>query len=79
MDHLVKHKLLYYRQFAFRKHFSIELCCLDLFNSITCDIDDGNCVASVFIDFTKAFDLLDHGILLTKLQYLFGLSHESCG
>ena len=41
-------------------------------------IDSGNFVISVFLDFNKAFDTVDHKILLSKLDYygIRGVSHE---
>ena len=41
-------------------------------------IDAGNCVISVFLDFKKAFDTVDHKILLSKLDFygIRGVSHE---
>ena len=41
-------------------------------------IDSGNFVISVFLDFKKAFDTVDHKILLSKLDFygIRGVSHE---
>ena len=41
-------------------------------------IDSGNFVISVFLDFKKAFDTVDHKILLPKLYFygITGVSHE---
>ena len=41
-------------------------------------IDSGNFVISVFLDFKKAFDTVDHKILLSKLNFygIRGVSHE---
>ena len=35
----------------------------------TIDDDDGNIARGVFVDFQKAFDIIDHQILLGKIDY----------
>ena len=39
-----------------------------LIDEITEALDQGNCVIGVFIDFSKAFDTVDHKVLLQKLK-----------
>ena len=39
-------------------------------------IDDGNMVGVVLVDFKKAFDLVDHDVLLTKLN-IYGIRNEA--
>ena len=38
--------------------------------NITKALDQGEIPVSVFVDFSKAFDTLDHKILITKLEHL---------
>jgi len=41
----------------------------DLYDKVTESIEAGEYTVGVFIDLQKAFDTIDHSILLAKLQY----------
>ena len=60
-------KIIYEHQFEFQKNRSITLVVLDLSTRITKALDSGNYAASVFINFAKAFDTVNHQILLSEL------------
>ena len=66
--YLNKNKIIYEHQFGFQKKRSTTLAVLDLHTRITKAIDNGNYAASVFLDFAKAFDTVNHKILLSKLE-----------
>ena len=68
-EYLDKKKLLYESQYGFRKLHSTELACLEFIDKTLADLDKGNLPLSVSIDLSKAFDTLDHNILLFKLDY----------
>ena len=61
--------LFYDSQYGFRKYHSTELAALELVDRIHKEIDENKIPFSVFLDLSKAFDTLDHDILLHKLQY----------
>ena len=63
------HDLYYSGQCGFREKHSTQLAALELVDRITRDLDIGNTPISIFIDLSKAFDTLDHNILLSKLHY----------
>ena len=64
-----KHKLLYKYQFGFRKDHSTYMALIILIDKITAALDNGDFTLAVLIDFRKAFDTVDHKILLDKLQH----------
>jgi hypothetical protein len=75
-DYLNENKLLYVSQYGFRALHSTELATLELINRITCELDKGQSPISIFIDLSKAFDTIDHNILIRKLKY-YGFSTNS--
>ena len=54
-------------QFGFRKNYSTFLALMDLVDNISKNIDEGNYSIGIFLDLSKAFDTIDHTILLDKL------------
>ena len=66
---LVVHKLLNSSQYGFQKFHSTDLALLDLVNKISNALAKKEHVISVFMDLSKAFDTLDHAILISKLEH----------
>jgi len=66
-NYLAKFNLLYDHQFGFRPGYSTSMALLDSIDSILENFEQGNKVAGIFIDLSKAFDSLDHSILLNKI------------
>ncbi len=59
-------------QFGFRKASSTSYALVDYHNHITQLLDNSEFVISIFIDLKKAFDTVNHSILLNKL-YHYGM------
>ena len=70
MDYLDSNQLLSSEQFGFRKAYSTCDQLLATYNYITSQVDDGKIVDLIFFDYSKAFDVVCHVILLQKLLEL---------
>ena len=66
-DFLEENALLHRFQYGFRKFHSTETALIRLVDQLLFDLDR-NRAWLVFIDYKKAFDLIDHGLLLEKLK-----------
>ena len=62
-------KCLYGRQFGFRLKHSTSHALISITEMIRGAIDSGSFACGVFIDLQKAFDTVDHKILIKKLYY----------
>ena len=56
-------------QFGFRQQYSISHALIKLTENIRKALDDGNIGCAVFVGLQKAFDTVDHQILLAKLNH----------
>ena len=66
---LEPHNLLYSYQFGFRIDYSTNNALMTIVGRIQKQLAAGNYTAGVFVDLKKAFDTVDHNILLEKLDY----------
>ena len=66
---LSTYNCIYDLQFGFRKKHSTIHALLDLTEDIRHALDDNSFAVGIFIDLQKAFDTVDHKILLRKLDY----------
>lgn len=63
-------------QSGFRPNYSTTTALTKFVNDVASSLDKNLSTGAIFIDLTKAFDLVDHYILLDKL-YSIGLSEQS--
>jgi hypothetical protein len=68
VEHLDKYKLIISSQHGFAKSRSCLSNILNFMESVTRDIDEGNPVDVIYLDFAKAFDKVLHNRLFKKLE-----------
>ena len=70
MAFIDSNQIVYKSQYGFRKQMSTSLATIELVEDITNSRDNDESKVGVFIDLKKAFDTVDHSILIEKLyQY----------
>lgn len=65
---LDKHKILYSLQYGFRQGSSTSTAIAELLDDVINGIDSKQAVGALFLDLRKAFDTLNHSILLEKIE-----------
>ena len=75
-NYLEENNLLSKNQFGFRKNLSTGLAIFDVLKQLYANWNEGNYTGCVFVDFSRAFDTIDHNILSEKLK-LYGLDDMS--
>ena len=68
-DYFTENNYLNETQYGFRKFHSTEHAILEITERILSEFDKRNAALAIFLHLTKAFDTLNHNILLTKLNY----------
>ena len=64
-----KNNVLYNLQFGFRKKHSTNHALIEITENIRKCLDNGEYACGVFVDLQKAFDTVNHNILLNKLEH----------
>ena len=67
-DFLTANNVLYDYQFGFRPKYSTNMALIQIVDKIVQSLKKKESVIGVFLDFSKAFDTIDHNILLNKLD-----------
>lgn len=69
-SYLNDNKLITPKQFGFRPKLSTEVALVNVTDKILSNMDNGSLTGAVFIDLSKAFDTVDHELLVHKLRSL---------
>jgi hypothetical protein len=64
-----RNNILYEFQFGFRANHSTTYALIEIMDNIYSWLEEGYYVAGIYFDLSKAFDTVDHSILLHKLYY----------
>ena len=68
-EFLQEHNILFQNQFGFRKNNSTSFALIEITKKIKETIDNKKYGCGIFIDLRKAFDTVNHEILLRKLEH----------
>ena len=69
LNYITEHNIFSNLQFGFRKGYSTEMAISVLIDNISKATDNKEHVIGVFLDFAKAFDTVNHRILMGKLAH----------
>ena len=68
-EFLSKFKILNHHQYGFRQHHSTYMAVLELVNQIFQGFENKEYTIGIFVDLKKAFDTVNHNILIDKLKF----------
>ena len=72
ISYMLNHNILFEYQFGFQERKLTHMALITLVDRITEALDNRDYVVGVFLDFSKAFDTVDHVILLDKM-FIYGV------
>ena len=68
-SYLKDSKLLFNHQYGFQPNYSTEHSALELIDRIITQLDKDEIPINIYLDLSKAFDIINHTILIDQLKY----------
>ena len=65
---LAEYNILSNKQYGFRENYSTYMAMIDLVDKISSNTDHKNHNIGIFLDLSKAFDTIDHNIVLKNFS-----------
>ena len=75
-NYLTENNLIYPRQSGFWKNHSTDTNLIQIIDELLFNLDKNRVSGIVLVDYCKAFDMVDHGLLLDKLK-VYGVAGET--
>ena len=73
LNHLESNQLTFKHESAFKRKHCCETALLKIYNDILQDLGPNQYTIMLFLDFSSAFDLVNHKLLLKKLEHQFNV------
>ena len=71
-SYLLKFNLFSERQFGFKKNCSTSLAICNIYDELVNNVDEGKYSCCIFLDLSKAYDSVQHDLVLCKLEEFYG-------
>ena len=68
INFIQKKNILYDKQFGFRSHHSTDHAILSIIDKIQLAVEERSYSCGIFLDFSKAFNTVNHNILVKRLE-----------